>query len=100
MKINQTVSLADAMRRRAQWLELSTNHLEYRWGDKNSVIAGLFELADLLDSWSGEYLSKEDARDEYMRRRWGYTDENNNYVTGDTDAKPMTLDERRAAVKK
>jgi hypothetical protein len=100
MAFNQTVSLADALRRRAQWLELSPGRLEYGWGDKNIVIAGLFELADVLDSWSGEYLSKEDAHEEWTQRRWGYTDENNNYVPGDCTAKPLTKEERRAAVRK
>jgi hypothetical protein len=95
--MNTTQSLADAMRKRANWLNESqrtNSHMEYGWGDKNSVIAALLEIADVVDSWSGEYLSKEDTHDENQRRRWG-----NPHWTTDPQP-PMTMEERRAAVRK
>lgn len=95
-------SLADAMRRRAHWLNQSNktnSHTEYGWADKKNVVGALLEMADVIDSWSGEYLSKEDAEEEWGRRRYGYTDENGNRVLGDYDCKPLTMEERRAIVK-
>lgn len=92
-------SLADAMRRRAHWLNQSnktSSHLEYGWADTKNVVGALLEMADVIDSWSGEYLSKEDAEVEYNRRRYGYTDENGNSIFGDYNAKPLTMEERRA----
>lgn len=100
---DNNTSLADAMRRRARWLNdsnKSNSHMESGWGDKSSVISALYEMADVIDSWSGEYLSKEDAEKEHYRRRYGYTDENGNRISGDYDAKPLTLDERRAIVRR
>lgn len=95
MKYDPAVSLADALRQRAKWLnESASNHIEYGWGDKNNVIASLLELADLLDSWSGEYLSKELTYEENQRRRYGTTH------WAQTPQGPMTMEERRAAVKK
>jgi hypothetical protein len=91
--MNDTKSLADALRRRARWLDgKTTSHMESGWGDKGSVIAALYEFADVVDSWSGEYLSKEEAENEYMRRRWG--------ENSDPMARPLTMEERIAAVKK
>lgn len=90
---SEVTSLAEAMRKRAHWLRDKTNsHMEGGWGDKFSVISSLLEMADVIDSWSGEYLSKEDAEEEHARRRYG--------PNGDWDAKPLTMEERRAAVKK
>jgi hypothetical protein len=93
--MNETKSLADAMRERASFLNArdSKSYLEYGWGDKNSVIAALYEMADVIDSWSGEYLSKELTYEENQRRRWcgHWTEE---------PREPMTMEERRAAVKK
>lgn len=81
-------SLATALRERASWLrDKSSSHMESGWGDKPSVIAALYEIADVVDSWSGEYLSKEEAEEEWNRRRYG--------PNGDYDAKPLTMDERR-----
>lgn len=94
------ISLADAMRRRARWLDDKSNsHMVSGWGDKSSVIAALYEMADVIDSWSGEYLSKEDTETEYNRRRYGYTDEHGNRIPGDYDTRPLTMEERRAIVR-
>lgn len=89
-------SLAQAMRERAQFLTdgSSDSYLEYSWGDKNSVIAALLEMADVIDSWSGEYLSKELTYEENQRRKW-----NSTHWTQSNEP-PMTMEERRAAVKK
>lgn len=92
-------SLADALRRRAHWLNQSNktnSHMEYGWAETKNVVGALLEMADVVDSWSGEYLSKEDTEIEYGRRRYGYTDEHGNRIVGDYDCKPLTLDERRA----
>ena len=88
-------SLADAMRERAAFLNArnSNSYMEYGWGDQNSVIAALYEMADVIDSWSGEYLSKELTYEEDQRRRWGGH-------WSDDPREPMTMEERRAAVKK
>lgn len=92
------ISLADAMRRRASWLNQSNktnSHMEYGWADTKNVVGALLEMADVIDSWSGEYMSKEDAEEEYGRRRWGYTDEHGTRAPGDYDAKPLTKEQRR-----
>jgi len=97
--MSDPLSLADALRRRAHWLNSNNktnSHMEYGWADTKNVVGALLEMADVVDSWSGEYLSKEDAEAEFLRRRYGYTDENGVRHTGDYDAKPLTLDERRA----
>jgi hypothetical protein len=82
-------SLAQALRERADFLyaQESKSYMEYGWGDKNNVIAALLEFADVVDSWSGEYLSKELTYEENQRRRWGPTQET-----------PMTMQERVAAM--
>lgn len=82
-------SLAQALRERADFLfaQQSKSYMEYGWVDKNNVIAALLEFADVVDSWSGEYLSKELTYEENQRRRWGSTQE-----------PPMTMQERVAAV--
>lgn len=92
--MKEVKSLADAMRDRARFLQdrPSDSYLEYGWGDKNSVIAALLEIADVIDSWSGEYLSKELTYQEDQRRRWG--------TTHPSSQTPMTMEERRAAVRK
>ena len=89
-------SLAEAMRDRADFLKEhnSKSFLEYGGGDKNSVIASLLEIADVIDSWSGEYLSKEETYEENQRRRWG----TRHWTQPEPD--PMTQEERIAAVKK
>jgi hypothetical protein len=92
-------SLAEALRQRASWLNetnMTSSHMEYGWADKNNVVGALLEMADVIDSWSGEYISKEDAQEDYYRRRWGYTDENGTRNYGDANAKPLTREERRA----
>lgn len=66
--------------------------MESPWGDKASVIAALYEMADVIDSWSGEYLSKEETEIEWSRRRYG--------PDGDFDARPLTMKERIAYTKK
>jgi hypothetical protein len=88
-----TKSLAQAMRERADFLyaRQSNSYLEYGWGDKNSVIAALLEMADVIDSWSGEYLSKELTYEENERRRYNVGFNGPNYT--------MTMEERIAAVK-
>ena len=88
-------SLATALRERADFLNArqSDSYLEYGWGDKNSVIAALMEFADVVDSWSDEYLSKELTYKENQRRRWGQ------HGTGPEEP-PMTMEERVAAVKR
>jgi len=97
--MQEQASLAEALRRRATWLNQSNktnSHLEYGWADTKNVVGALLEMADVVDSWSGEYISKEDAEEEYYRRRYGYTDENGVRHPGDYDAKPLTHEERRA----
>jgi hypothetical protein len=79
-------SLAQALRERADFL-FAQQSKSYIGGDKNNVIAALLEFADVVDSWSGEYLSKELTYEENQRRRWGSTQE-----------PPMTMQERVAAV--
>ena len=85
------ISLAEALRERANFLNArqSDSYLESGWGDTNNVIAALLEFADVVDSWSGEYLSKELTYEENQRRRWGRTD----------PIPPMTMEERIAAVR-
>jgi hypothetical protein len=90
MDSNMTKSLAQAMRERADFLYAreSNSYLEHGWGDKSSVIAALLEIADVIDSWSGEYLSKELTYEENQRRRYGAS-----------QGTYMTMEERIAAVK-
>ena len=88
---NPSKSLAQALRERADFLRNRTSsNLEYRWGDTANVIASLLETADVIDSWSGEYLSKELTYEEDQRRRW---------IKSPSEP-PMTREERIAAVKK
>jgi len=86
----ETKSLAQAMRERAYWLEKNPGRLEYGWGDVQNVKASLLEMADVIDSWSGEYLSKELTSVENDRRRCGMK----GYAY---DTPPMTFEERVAA---
>lgn len=90
--MKEAKSLAQAMRERAKFLKDKSTALEYGWGDTNNVIAALFEFADVVDSWSGEYLSKELTYEENQRRRWS--------TTHPSSQKPMTMEERIAAVRK
>jgi hypothetical protein len=85
------ISLAQALRERADFLNArqSDSYLEYRWGDRNNVVAALYEFADVVDSWSGEYLSKELTYEENQSRRWGRS----------SPIPSMTMEERIAAVK-
>ena len=62
-------SLAQAFRDRAKFLDKHHSSLEYGWADTKNVIGALLEFADVIDSWSGEYLSKEETYDENQRRR-------------------------------
>ena len=97
--MKEPISLAAALRRRASWLNESRRtkgHMEYGWADTNNVVGALLEMADVIDSWGGEYISKEDAEEEYYRRKYGYTDEKGVHHPGDYDAKPLTREERRA----
>lgn len=94
MTVDSNKSLAEAMRERARFLDCqSSSFLEYSWGDKNNVIAALYEMADVIDSWSGEYLSKEKTYSEDQRRRYGAR-----HWT-QTPQQPMTMEERIAAAK-
>ncbi len=81
-------SLADAFRERAEFLNKYPNQREFAWGESNNVIAALYEFADVIDSWSGEYLSKELTYEENQRRRYGAT-----HWT-QPQAEPMTMEER------
>ena len=93
---NTSKSLAQALRERAEFLNAreSNSYLEYGWGDKNNVIAALLEFADVVDSWSGEYLSKELTYEENQCRRW-----DTKHWT-QTNEPPMTMEERIAAARK
>jgi hypothetical protein len=91
---NSNKSLAEALRERAEFLNKYPNTREYGWGDSHSVVAALYEFADVVDSWSGEYLSKELTYEENQRRRYGAK-----HWT-QPQAEPMTMEERIAAVKK
>ena len=93
MKEITTKSLSEALRDRAEFIRAHPRRLEYGWGDDTNVIAALYEFADVVDSWSGEYLSKELTYKENQRRRWNKT-----HWT-QTEEPPMTMEERRAAVK-
>jgi hypothetical protein len=88
-------SLAQALRERADFLNArsSNSYLEHGWADTKNVIGALLEFADVVDSWSGEYLSKELTYEENQRRRWGTTH------WSQTPQEPMTMEERIAAVK-
>ena len=88
--MNNPKSLSTAMRERADFLNArqSDSYLEHGWGDKSSVIAALLEMADVIDSWSGEYLSKELTYEENQRRRYGAS-----------QGTYMTMKERIQAVK-
>ena len=94
--MDTTKSLAQAMRDRANFLNdrRSNSALEYGWADSKNVIGSLLEMADVIDSWSGEYLSKEETYEENQRRRWGTT-----HWT-QTPQEPLTMEERRAMVKR
>lgn len=85
-------SLAQALRERAEFLRKYPNTCECGWGDSASVVSALYEFADVVDSWSGEYLSKELTYEENQRRRYG-----NRHWT-QPEPPPMTMQERRAAV--
>lgn len=96
-------SLSEALRKRAWWLKKkqSDSFLEYGWGDKNSVIASLLEFADVVDSWNGEYLSKEDSEHEHHVRQYGGTSElTGNEYKGDWDIKPLTMEDRKKMARK
>lgn len=86
-----TGSLADALRERANFLNArqSDSYLEGGWADKRNVIGALLEFADVVDSWSGEYLSKELTYEENQRRRWSNPQE-----------PPMTMEERIEAARR
>lgn len=92
---NPPKSLAQAMRERARFLtdNSSRSYLEYGWGDQNSVISALYEMADVIDSWSGEYLSKEETHKENQRRKRDVV-----HWTQKSRS-PMTMKERIDAVK-
>lgn len=92
--MNTNESLAEAMRERARWLREkgSNSFLESGWGDSASVQAALLEMADVINSWSGEYLSKEKTYDENQRRRFG------GHWT-QPPQEPMTMEERVQAVR-
>lgn len=94
--MNTDKSLAQALRERADFLNArnSNSYLEYGWADTKNVIGALLEFADVVDSWSGEYLSKELTYEENQRRRWG-----SQHWSVDPQP-PMTMEERIAAVKK
>lgn len=84
------------MRDRANFLNArdSKSYLEYGWADTNNVIGSLMEMADVIDSWSGEYLSKEETYAENQRRRYGTTH------WSQTPQELLTMEERRAMVKR
>ena len=86
-------SLADAFRDRARFLN-EHDHRESKAGSNVSVISALLEMADVIDSWSGEYLSKEETYEENQKRRWGSP-----HWSVDPQP-PMTMEERIKAVKK
>ncbi len=86
-------SLADAFRDRAKFLS-EHNARESPWGDNQSVVSALYEMADVIDSWSGEYLSKEETHEENQRRRWGSP-----HWSVDPQP-PLTMEDRIKAVKK
>jgi hypothetical protein len=88
--MNTNQSLAEALRTRADFLkDKSSTFLECGWGETRNVVAVLYEFADVVDSWSGEYLSKELTYEENQRRRYS--------ATHSSLQKPMTIEERRAA---
>jgi hypothetical protein len=91
----ETKSLADAMRTRARWLREkgSNSFLESGWGNSASVQSALLEMADVIDSWSGEYLSKEETERENLHRELGM-----HGYKPDTPA--MTQEERIAAAQR
>lgn len=94
MMLKSNKSLADALRERAEFLNRYPNQRESGRGDSHTVVSLLWELADVIDSWSGEYLSKELTYEENQRRRYSST-----HWT-QPQAEPMTMEERIAAVKK
>jgi hypothetical protein len=91
--MDEPTSLATALRERAAFLNKHPNSREYGWGDNHNVIAALYEFADVVDSWSGEYLSKELTYEENQRRRYG------SRHWSQPEEPPLTMEERRAIVK-
>lgn len=72
--------LAAALRRRADWLRnKNSSYLEDGWGDPRNVIAALMEMADVIDSVNGVYISKEDLEDYNLRIRYGGEDRHGVY---------------------
>jgi len=49
-------------------------HLEDGWGDVKNVVSALMEMADVIDSVNGVYVSKEEVEDYNNRLRYGGTD--------------------------
>lgn len=75
--------LSDALRDRANFLNKhSASYLEVPTSEhKGDVIASLLEIADVIDSWSGEILSKEDLFFLNQKRRIGEkVDDNGNPI--------------------
>lgn len=79
--------LADALRKRANWLRNKTgSHLEDGWADTKNVIGALLEMADVIDSVNGVYISKEDLEDHNLRIRYGGKDNQGFYHEAHPDA--------------
>ena len=88
-------SLSEALRERAKWLEgKSDSHLENPWGDVRAVRAAILEIADVISSWSGEIVSKEEAEEINRRRRGGYMKPDRSWEPSRYDVKPLSREER------
>lgn len=95
--------LSDALRDRAKFLkEHSPSYFEVPFcNDKNDVIASLFEMADVIDSWSGEILSKEDFHFLNQKRYLGETvDASGNPIKLYKELPKLTKEDRYKNVKK
>lgn len=79
--------LAAALRKRAAWLRNKTSgHMEDGWGEVKNVVSALMEIADVIDSVNGVYISKEDLEDHNLRIRYGGKDNYGVYHEAHPDA--------------
>lgn len=79
--------LAAALRKRADWLRNKNNsYLEDSWAETKNVIGALLEMADVIDSLNGVYISKEDLEDHNLRLRYGGKDSQGFYHEAHPDA--------------
>lgn len=95
--------ISDALRERADFLnDKNASYFQIPfYENKYDVLAALYEMADVIDSWSGEILSKEDFYFLNQQRYLGRTiDENDNPVKYYKELPTLTNEDRHKNVKK